>query len=306
VPKLIINKSLFLKLAVYGLFFYFLFGCATPMQMPAQEVSQIDHNEGIVVGSVVIKGGKDLLGRKNWALQVKGMEPHLKDFSIDVEREGEEAIFVTRMLAGKYHFTRLEQTGFSNAYADIDVPFIAHSGKPVYIGRLMIEFPKGHITAFTSFSIHVEDAKEQTLAAAEKTYGDIVQNAATDLMGKDLFQAIKLPQTFEEIWYRPEKKGFSFKAFTHIGKLNIGKDILEFSCKEKQLIIPYSSISEVRWEKVGSDWVNSWAVVRFDVEGSKGFAAFKDGKSLGWGGESDDIYRKLKQAFADYMESEAK
>jgi hypothetical protein len=51
--------------------------------------------------------------------------------SIDVEQEGEEAIFVTRMLAGRYHFTRLEQTGFSNAYADIDVPFKAHFGKPV-------------------------------------------------------------------------------------------------------------------------------------------------------------------------------
>jgi hypothetical protein len=38
----------------------------------------------------------------------------------------------------------------------------------------VIEFPKGLITTFTSFSIQAEDAKEQTLAAAEKTYGDIV------------------------------------------------------------------------------------------------------------------------------------
>jgi hypothetical protein len=35
-----------------------LYGCATlSMQMSAREVSLIDHNEGIIVGSVVIKGG---------------------------------------------------------------------------------------------------------------------------------------------------------------------------------------------------------------------------------------------------------
>lgn len=284
-----------------------LYGCATQsMQMPAQEVSQIDQNEGIVVGSVVIKGGKDLLGRKDWALRVEGIDSQLKDFSIDVEREGEEAIFVTRMLAGKYRFTRLDQTGFSNAYADIDVPFTVHPGKPVYIGRLVIEFPKGHITIFTNFSIHIEDAKEQTLAAAEKTYGNLVRDAVTELMGEDRFQLAKLPQTFEKVWYRPKNKGASLKAYTHIGTLIIGKEALEFNCEKKQLTIPYSSILEVRWEKVGMDWVNSWAVIRFDAEGSKGFAAFKDGKSLGWGGESDDIYRKLKQAFSDFSSSKGR
>jgi len=283
-----------------------LFGCATPMQMPVQDLSQIEHKEGIVVGSVVIKGGKDILGRKGFELQVEGIDPHLKNFSIDVEREGEETVFVTKMLGGNYHFTRLVQTGFSNLYANIDVPFSVHPGKPVYIGRLLIEFPEGKITIFTELAINVEDAKDQTLAAAEKTHGDLVRNAVTDLMGKDRFQAIKLPETFEEVWYRPGKKGFSLKAYSHSGTLTIGRDALEFSCKEKQLTVPYSSILEVRWGKVGMDWVNSWSVVRLGVEGSEGIAAFKDGKALGWGSENDDIYRTLKKAFADYTASEAR
>jgi hypothetical protein len=139
--------------------------------------------------------------------------------------------------------------------------------------------------------------------AAEKTHGALVRDAVTDLMGEDRFQAVKLPQTFEKVWYRPKNRGVSLKAYTHIGTLIIGKDALEFSCGKKQLTIPYSSILEVRWEKVGTDWINSWAVIRFDAQGSGGVAAFKDGKSLGWGGESDDIYRKLKQAFSDFSSS---
>ncbi len=292
---------------------FLLVGCAQSLQMPAQEASQIGHNEVIVVGSVVIKGGKDLLGGKGWALRVEALgrargsilraATAWKDFSIDVEREGEEAVFVTRMQAGRYRFTRLTQTGFSNEYADIEVLFTVHPGEPVYIGRLVIEFPKGYIAALTEFSIHVEDAKDQTLATAAETHGDLVRNAVTNLMGGYRSQATQLPQIFENIWYRPKKRGFSLRAFTDKGMLTIGKDALEFTSKKKQLTVPYSSVLEVRWEEVGVDTFNLWAVVRFDAEGSEGLAAFKDGKALGWGGESKLIYVTLKQAFADFSSS---
>ena len=38
------------------------------MQMSLDELKSIQPNEGIVIGSVHIKGGKDLLGRTKWNL----------------------------------------------------------------------------------------------------------------------------------------------------------------------------------------------------------------------------------------------
>ena len=108
-------------------------------------------------------------------------------------------------------------------------------------------------------------------------------------------------QTFETIWYRPKNRGFSLRAFTDTGTLTIGKDALEFTSKKKQLTVPYSSVLEVRWERVGLDTYNMWAVVEFDAEGSEGFAAFKDGEWLGWGGDSKEIYIKLKQALVRFL-----
>jgi len=166
-------------------------GCATSMQMPVQEFSHIDRNEGIVVGSVLVKGGKDLLGRTSWTLHVEGMDPDLKNFSIDVKRDGDEAIFATKMLAGKYHFSRLQQYGFSTFEFDIDVSFTVYPEKTVYIGRLVIEFPEGLINIGTLIFYSIEDAKDQTLASAEKTHGDLVRNAVTDLAEADYIMVPK-------------------------------------------------------------------------------------------------------------------
>jgi hypothetical protein len=134
-----------------------------------------------------VKGGKDLFGRTSWLihvglLHVEGMDPDLKYFSMDVKRDGDEAIFVTKMLAGKYHFSRLQQSITSTFEFDIDVPFTVYPEKTVYIGRLVIEFPEGLINIGTPISYSIEDAKDQTLASAEKTHGDLVRNAVTELM----------------------------------------------------------------------------------------------------------------------------
>ena len=43
-------------------------GCATSMQMSTEDLNRLTPTEGIVVGSVQIKGGKDILGRTGWTL----------------------------------------------------------------------------------------------------------------------------------------------------------------------------------------------------------------------------------------------
>jgi len=286
-----------------------LFSCAATMQMqmPVQDFSQIAQNEGIVIGSVLMKGGKDILGRKGWRLAVYGIDPNLNNFSIDVEHGGEEAVFVTKMLAGQYRFARLTQLGFSNAYADIDVPFTAHPAKTTYLGRLAIEFPSGFIGAGSEFLVEVEDVRDQTIASAEKTYGNLVRDAVTHLMGEEQYLgAIEIPQTFETVWYRPGKKDFSLKAYSHSGTLTIGKDVFEFTCEEKELTVPYASIVAVQWGTLGGDSFNEWAIVTFSGETAAEVVAFKDGKSLGHGPDSKKIYRTLKKACADYRGAEGK
>ena len=163
------------------------------METPVKELSQIDQDNGVVVGSILIRGRgkKHIFGRKQrWVLDVKGYKnPKSKAYSIEVFGE-EEKVFVTEMPAGEYYFRKLR---FGNAHAALNQGFTVHRGKTVYLGRLLIEYHERGL----GFSLKIENAKEKTLAAAEKTYGSLVRNAVTDLMVK-----ITIPRTFEDVWYR--------------------------------------------------------------------------------------------------------
>lgn len=166
-------------------------GCTPSMQMTAQECSQIGPNQGVIVGSVLVRGGTDL--RHTWIVQIQGEDPDLKDFSIEVDRDGEEVVFVSKMPAGNYRFAFMEPWGLPGGGSfmgvggahrkAINVPFVVLPGKVIYIGRLVAEFPDGLISAFTKVSTTVEDAQEQTMASAEKTHG--IQSAYTVLMGSN-------------------------------------------------------------------------------------------------------------------------
>jgi len=118
-----------------------LVGCAgSPMQQ--QEVRDPTSNEGVVVGSVMMRGGRDILGRTKWDLSIvkagqgSGFVP---DYSIQAHRGGDEELFVTTMPAGEYRISRL-QLPFSNFSYPINVPFQVQPGRTSYIGRLLSNF----------------------------------------------------------------------------------------------------------------------------------------------------------------------
>ena len=188
--------KLFINILCILSFVSLLFGCAIPkipMETPVKELSQIDQDNGVVVGSILIrgKGKKDTFGRKqSWILDVKGYKnTKSKAYSIEVFGE-EEKVFVTEMPAGEYYFRKLR---FGTARSTLNQGFTVQRGKTVYLGRLLIEYHGPGL----GFSLKVENAKEKTLAAAEKTYGSLVRNAVIDLMGK-----ITIPRTFKDVWYR--------------------------------------------------------------------------------------------------------
>lgn len=157
-------------------------GCATTMQMSPEELKTLQPNEGIVIGSVHIKGGKDILGRTKWNLAAKKTDYTGTEYSIQAHREGEEEFFAVRMVAGDYRFYKLYQEGFSTFTSFTNIRFKVESGKTKYLGRLVIEFPPEFLTVMTKFKIEIEDIKEQAIGNVAKKTGLTVRDVATDLM----------------------------------------------------------------------------------------------------------------------------
>lgn len=177
-----------------------LSGCATTMQMSPEELTRVTPNEGLVVGSLQIRGGADVLGRTQWelvAMRIKdsrmanlaspGME-----YSIQASRDGAEEVFATKMPVGDYVFWKLYQSGFSNFTQKTGVYFTVRPAQVTYIGKLVVDFPPGLISSSPphpitgrtglQFRLRVEDVKAPTLESARKKYGLSGDNVITDLM----------------------------------------------------------------------------------------------------------------------------
>jgi hypothetical protein len=267
------------------------------MDVPVQNLSQVDHNEGIIVGSVVVSGPKPLFGTRprSWLIVKNANEiwnPSGEEYSLETVWE-EEKIFVTKMPAGDYYIT---EHRFGDTHHYIDQGFTVRPGQTVYIGRLFIMYRGRHFMhgeGAMILSFRVYDAKELTLARAEKTYGSLVPNVVTDLMGK-----IKPPLSFKEVHYKTKGR-LSWLT----GPLTIDKDAVEFRSKKVRLTVPYDSILDVQFEE---PWIapGVWVTIRFSGDGSEQVASFMD-----LGGRTDDtkrIYRVLMMAYEDYKTSKGK
>ena len=166
-------------------------GCASSMQMSSADLNRLTATEGIVVGSVQIKGGTDILGRTVWTLlaqRIRGpmsaLAPPGLEYSLNASRGGAEEVFITKMEAGEYRFSKLSQHGFSTFTADMNMNFNVQAGKNVYLGRLIVEFPPGLLMAGTRVRTLVEDARESTLDTARQKSGLSLCDVITDLMAR--------------------------------------------------------------------------------------------------------------------------
>jgi hypothetical protein len=163
--------------------------CGSTMQMSSEDLNRLTPTEGIVIGSVLIKGGTDVLGRTGWTLlaqRVRGplssLAPPELGYSLNASRGGTEEVFVAKMEAGDYQFSQLSQQGFSTFTADMNVKFGVQAAKNVYVGRLIVEFPPGVLMAGARFRTKIEDVKESTLTAARQKSGLSLGDVVTDLM----------------------------------------------------------------------------------------------------------------------------
>lgn len=163
--------------------------CGTSMQMSSEDLSRLTPTEGVVVGSVLIKGGTDILGRTGWTLiaqritsALSSVAPPAVGYRLGASRGGVEEVFVTKVEAGNYSFVKLAQNGFSTFEAGMNVNFRAQAGKNVYIGRMIVEFPPGVLVVGTRFRVKIEDAMETTLISARQKSGLSLAEVVTDLM----------------------------------------------------------------------------------------------------------------------------
>ena len=163
-----------------------LLGCATGMKMTAEDLRDLGPGEGLVLGSVRIEGGMDILGRTSWELVVNKYRENTwgntySDYTIEAARDGDEVVFLTKMPAGRYSFERPVQSGLSSAELLIGVPFEIQAGKTVYVGRILIQFPPGLIDALTEVNVQVEDDRQATMDRAASEYGVALSDVVTDL-----------------------------------------------------------------------------------------------------------------------------
>jgi hypothetical protein len=161
-------------------------GCAATiqMQMSPKELQRASPNDGLVIGSLLIKGGWDIFGRSRFELTASNRAFAGPDYSIQASRNGTEVVFVTKLPAGEYSFHELEQPGFSSFRAHINVRFDVRAGQTTYIGRMVIEFPPGLITIFTIMEFIIEDAKAATIVSANSQLGFYLneESVPTELM----------------------------------------------------------------------------------------------------------------------------
>ena len=172
-----------------------LLACATEMKMTAEDLRNLGPDEGLVLGSVRIEGGKDVLGRTSWELVVNKYRERTwgntySDFTVEATRDGDEVIFLTKMPAGRYGFDRLVQSGFSSAEVLVGIPFEVQAHKTVYVGRVLIQFPPGLIDALTKVKVRVEDDRQAAVDRATKEYGVPLTDVVTDLSTTEILRSL--------------------------------------------------------------------------------------------------------------------
>jgi len=160
-------------------------GCAnTSLKMSVEEIQDLSPDEGVIVGSFLIQGGKDILGRTEWQLEARELNsgPTSPYYYIEADRGKGAEFYAAKMPAGRYWFYAFQQTGFSNAVVPIEARFTVKPGEVTYIGRLEVNFRPGLITAFEPIRWAVKDCKEEDLDAVQAIYEFSFDDVADGLM----------------------------------------------------------------------------------------------------------------------------
>jgi len=111
-------------------------------------------------------------------------------------------------------------------------------------------------------------------------------------------ESVKVPLTFDEVWYRQEKKkGMGkLKARKASGNLRVTAEGLEFAAKDQRVFVPLADLRMVSMGKMGRDVDTDWVIVAFEKAGTIEVIGFRDGDKLGYGSATEALGRQLRSA----------
>ena len=89
--------------------------------------------------------------------------------------------------------------------------------------------------------------------------------------------------SFENVWFRSEKRPSLIKAFAASGQLTVDSKGLTFHADKVDVSIPIMGIRDVSVGRMKGDGYNDWAIVTYDEDGTSRIVGFKDGKGLDFG-----------------------
>ena len=100
------------------------------------------------------------------------------------------------------------------------------------------------------------------------------------------------PKTIQKIWYRTGQ-GLGFAGPKHSGDLMITRTSLEFLSKKADISIPFEKVGMISFGKMRGDVNTDWVVLTVVDGGLQRLIGFRDGRKLGYGVRTPDIYEEV-------------
>jgi hypothetical protein len=100
------------------------------------------------------------------------------------------------------------------------------------------------------------------------------------------------PRTIQKIWYRTGE-GLGFAGPKHSGDLMITRNSLEFLSKKADISIPFEDVGMISFGKMRGDVNTDWVVLTVVYGGTQRLIGFRDGRKLGYGVRTPDIYEEV-------------
>lgn len=107
---------------------------------------------------------------------------------------------------------------------------------------------------------------------------------------------IELPLTMEQVWYRTEdRKGFI--GAKSRGDLTISRHAVDYLSRKETISIPVDEIHGVFLGKMKGDVDTDWVLLLVGSREAPDLVGFRDGRALGYGRRTPEIYETLRDAF---------
>jgi hypothetical protein len=104
-------------------------------------------------------------------------------------------------------------------------------------------------------------------------------------------QEVELPLTIERVWFKPSRRLISSG-----GDLTISDEGLELVTGKKTVLIPLDELYGLSYGRYKSDVDTEWSVLGIGESGPATLLGIRDGKKLGYGQRTRQIYETLRAA----------